>query len=177
MTIFVYLILPELSPGVGILLLCGVFTFQICVDFVRTPNRFWGQNMGLCCRDVERNGYNAVPAQQVRSTKWSFVRYLVCIVQVLLENKITKAIAFLLQVVGIFGFIGIWVLLVRKFDYNMTRPMIGYPLVVFALSVIWSNFYQEKIAAVPLTTSSIEGVTARFKSSEYMVLYNIFIIV
>ena len=164
MTIFVYLVLPELSPGVGILLLCGVFVFQICVDLVRTPNKFWGQNYGCCCRDTERNGYDTIALPRVR--KWKIIGYFVCFVQVMLENKITKFFALLLQIGGIFGFIAIWVFHTKSLGYNMLRPMIAYPLVAFVLSFVWSNFFQDKIAEVHKNKTK-EGVTARFKSSKF----------
>ena len=35
MATFVYLVLPEVSSGIGIMLLCGVFISQILVDFTR----------------------------------------------------------------------------------------------------------------------------------------------
>ena len=165
MTVFVYLVLPELSPGAGILLLCGVFVFQICVDLVKTPNKFWGQNYGCCCRETERNGYDTI-ALNTRK-KWRIVSYFVCFVQVMLENKITKFFALLLQIAGIFGFVAMWVFHIRNQGYNMFRPMIGFPLVVFVLSVIWSNFFQEKIATVHKKNTVKEGVTARFKSSKF----------
>ena len=174
MTTFVYLVLPEVSPGVGILLLCGVFFFQICIDIVKTPNWYWGQGQGCCARAGERNGYDALPLgnrQNLTScnweTWWTIFRYFVCIVQVLFENKIAKAVALLLQLVGIFGFIGMWVVNVQHLSYNMVRPMVGYPLAIFVLSVIWSNFYQEKIADAhnPRRNQENQDITARFKSS------------
>lgn len=167
MTTFVYLVLPEVSPGVGILLLCGVFIFQICIDIVKTPNWYWGQRQGYCARAGERNGYDNMAAGNRQNLRcWVVMRYFVCIVQVLFENKIAKVIALLLQIIGIFGFIGMWVINLKPLNYNMTRPMVGYPLAILVLSVIWSNFYQDKIAEAHKPRRNQDDITARFKSGK-----------
>lgn len=170
MTTFVYLVLPEVSPGLGILLLCGVFVFQICVDIFYTPNWFCGHRQGCCDRTPDRNGYDEVdqgtPNNKKKSARWAIVRYLVCVVQALFENKVAKVIALLLQIIGIFGFIGMWVVNTKDLQYNMVRPMVGYPLTIFVLSVIWSNFYQEKIADCHKHRLKREDITARYKSGK-----------
>ena len=168
MTSFVYLVLPEISPGVGILLLCGVFFFQICVDIVKTPNSYCGQNTTISCGRGQRNGYDAIHRQKATSSFWSKVwGFFEKTFRVLLANRIAKVVALLLQIVGMFGFIGLWIGMTKDKHYDMVRPMVGYPLVVFALSVIWSNFFQEKIAGAEDKYNKTRVVTARFKSSKF----------
>ena len=166
-TIFVYLVLPEISPGVGIMLLCGVFFFQIVVDIFKTPNWFCGQNR-CSCFNTERNGYDHITGHHnfnLKTIKWAKVfEYFVRCVQVLLENKVTKVLALLLQILGIIGFISLWVSKMKGHGYDMIRPMVGFPLVILVLSFIWTNWFQEKIAE-PHT--QMNNVTARFKSSKY----------
>lgn len=166
MTIFVYLVLPEISPGVGILLLCGVFFFQICVDIVKTPKWYCGQGT---CMLTHRNEYNELPRQ--RSTgglSWAKVyRRAEKVVRVLLANRIAKVVALIVQIIGMFGFIGLWVGMTKSMHYDMVRPMVGYPLIILALSFIWSNFFQEKIAEADKDRERrSKDVTARFKSSK-----------
>ena len=156
MTTLVYLVLPEISPGAGILLLCGVFFFQIMVDIYHTQNWIWCQNDGCCCARSERRGFS-------RLRRRSKVEYVVCFVQLILENRMMKIIALLFQTVGIFGFIGIWVSNMKHRGYNMIQPMIGYLLGILLLSVIWSTWFQEKIAA-PHRQRESQSNTARFKS-------------
>ena len=161
MTIFVYLVLPEISPGVGILLLCGVFFIQICIDIVKTPNWYCGQGT---CMLTHRNEYNELSRQ--RSTgglSWAKVYGRVeKVVKVLLANRIAKVVALIVQIIGMFGFIGLWVGMTKSMHYDMVRPMVGFPLIILALSFIWSNFFQEKIAEA----DKHKDVTARFKSSK-----------
>ena len=160
MTTFVYLVLPELSPGAGILILCGVFFFQIVVDIYYTQYWIWCQHDGCCRAPREQRGFDHLHPQ--RKSK---MEYFVCIVQLLLENRAMKVIALLLQTLGIFGFIGLWVHNMRRHGYNTIRPMVGYPLGIFFLSIVWSSWFQEKIAT-PHRREQRRN-TARYKSSKF----------
>ena len=172
MTIFLYLILPELPPGLGILLLCGVFTFQIGVDIInkcRLNTCCDRYKICSCCAKYWRNGYERVPSQDVRSRKRKTIKhYLLHFFQLLLENRFTKVVALLLQVVTTLVFIIMWVIHTKQLSDTMLRPMVGYPLVVFALSVIWSNLFQDNIVAFHNNKSIKEGATAKFKSSKIL---------
>ena len=156
MTTFVYLVLPEISPGAGILLLCGVFSFQIIVDIYYTQRWVWCQHDGCCCASREQRGFS-------RLRRESKVEYVVCIVQLILENRMMKVIALMLQIVGVFGFIGVWVVHMKHRGYNMIRPMVVYPLSIVILSFIWSSWFQEKIATPHRKEQHTN--TARYKSS------------
>ena len=157
MTTFVYLVLPEISPGAGIFLLCGVFFCQIIVDCYYTQKWFWCQH-NECLRTQQRHD----PSHIHQKSK---VEYVVCIVQLLLENRVMKIIALVLQIVGIFGFIGVWVVHMKHRGYNMVRPMVGYPLCIIVLSFLWSTWFQENIA-VPHGREQ-QNNTARYKSSRW----------
>ena len=156
MTTFVYLVLPEISPGAGILLLCGVFFFQIIVDFCYTQRWFWCQHDGCCCASGEQRDFSHLHRK-------SKVEYVVCIVQLILENRMMKIVALMLQIIGVFGFIGTWAYHMKHRGYNMIRPMVGYPLGIVVLSVIWSSWFQEKIATPH--RSEQQSNRARYKSS------------
>ena len=156
MTTLVYLVLPEISPGAGILLLCGVFFFQIIVDICYTQNWFWCQHDG-CFRAQRGHDF---PNLHQRSK----VEYVVCTVQLILENRVMKILALVLQISGIFGFIGVWVINMKHRGYNVIRPMVVYPLGIIILSVLWSTWFQEKIAT-PYGKEPQKN-TARYKSSK-----------
>ena len=156
--------LPAISPGVGILLLCCVFFFQTFVDMIKTPHWYWCQNNNCTRARAERNGYNPLSQNHQQRSK---MEYFVCFVQAILENRVMKVIALLLQTIGIFGFIAVWVASTNASEYDMTRPMVGYPLVILVLSFTWSNWFQEKIAEPDKKDLRREDTTARFKSSKY----------
>ena len=156
MTTFVYLVLPEISPGAGIFLLCGVFFFQIIVDFCYTQKWFWCQHDGCYCA---QRGHDF--SHLCRRSK---VENVVCIVQLILENRVMKILALVLQISGIFGFIGVWVIHMKYRGYNIIRPMVGYPLGIIILSVLWSTWFQEKITTPH--GKEPQNNTARYKSSK-----------
>ena len=156
MTTLVYLVLPEIAPGAGILLLCGVFFFQIIVDICYTQKWFWCQH-DKCSRAQRRRDSSHLHQR-------SKVEYVVCIVQFILENRVMKILALVLQISGIFGFIGVWVIHMKHRGYNMIRPMVGYPLGIILLSVLWSTWFQEKIAT-PYGKEP-QNNKARYKSSK-----------
>ena len=60
MTIFVYLILPEVSSDAGILLLSGVFIAQIAMDiyYTQIPYYFGSHNQKCSCLQRQQKGYH-----------------------------------------------------------------------------------------------------------------------
>ena len=160
MTTFVYLVLPQLSPGVGILLLCGVFFFQIIIDMFNTPHWYWCQNNRSSCAARERGGYDLLTSHR---RKQSMMEHIVRFVQVTLENKVMKLIALLLQLTSIVGFITAWIIGMRSSELDVIRPLVGGPLVILVLSFVWSTWFQKKIAE-PNKKGLQRDVTARFKS-------------
>jgi hypothetical protein len=157
MTTFVYLVLPEISPGAGIFLLCGVFFFQIVIDFFYTQKWFWCQRGG---RSYVQQGRDITRLHQR-----SKMEYVVCIAQFLLENRVMKVLALILQIAGILGFIGVWIIHMKGSGYSVVRPMVGYLLGIIILSVLWSTWFQEKIAE-PYGREQ-QNNTARYKSSRW----------
>lgn len=157
-SVLVYIVLPSLLPDVSILLLNGVFTVQILIDISQTKTS--------CCTptgyrpleqdDRDREGQQVeVPGERPKLVKRG------C--EALLENRTTKILAFLLQFLGICA-LGAF----SEFDYSKSRftqdlpvilaTSISIPIVLFILSLIWSNRMQEFISRGPSTHS------ARFKS-------------
>ena len=110
---------------------------------------------------------------------------------IVIENKIVKVSAFLFQLVGIFGFSALWSALSKYTKYKSFWLMIGFPVIIIMLSIIWTDSFQEYIAkprqheeehvhdskTKGCTTvkksnddreqSEVDVVSARFKSSRY----------
>ena len=179
-----FLVLAELPPGVGILLLNGVFVAQILID-LRENKRLY------CCgpdcsensnypvlRAAFRNkqGYSRIEnTDQLESQEnktYSKSEQLIHFLWKVLETRTTKTVALLLQVGGIFGFVGLWVALMhRNGTVYFLRPVIGFPLVLLVMSVIWSTQFQELIAQpymYRMHRMPDMGRTARYKSSEFL---------
>ena len=143
MTIFVYLILPEVSSGTGILLLSGVFVAQIAMDIYNTPILYFGPCHQKCSclkghQKEYRRIYSPVTVHQPHS--------MCSKAGIILENKIVKVFAFLLQLTGIIGFSALWSKLSMDTHYKSFWAIIGYPIVIIVLSIIWTNLFQEYIA-------------------------------
>ena len=159
MTTFVYFVLPRTSPGVGIFLLCGVFFFQTCVDFYKTPYRYWCQNNRYI---HDRHGYDLLTASYQKQSKFE---YLVKVVQVVLENKVMKIIALILQVMSIIAFVVVSIAVANKNAYGVTMT-ISYCLIILILSVVWSDWFQLRITE-PFKKNTLpqnKNISARYKS-------------
>lgn len=182
MCTLVFLVLTELSPGVAILVLNGVFFVQILID---THSSFRTKQCATdncdLRRNSERQGYDRVdqanspehepfliPMEDGRYKYFmKFLRRLQCIT----EYYVVKVIAGLLQFVGIAGLIGYWIYIVKTGksagkEVVYLHPLIGLPLVLLALSVIWSNRFQEAIAKSGVRKDD-KKVSARYKSSKF----------
>ena len=162
MAVFVYVVLPQLSPGIGMLLLCGVFFFQIIIDTFNTPHWYSCQNNRCSCAG---NGYDLLRTN--RPQKLSIMERFVQFVQVILENKLMKMLALSLQIAGVIGFITAWVAGMRTSEYDVTRPMVGGPLAILVLSLVWSTWFQKRVNE-PNKKDLQRDVTARYKSGKYI---------
>lgn len=186
-TVFVYLVLPEIPSGIGILLLCGVFSFQTLVD-IRNQNR---HQMKPTKQKRTKGGYLRIQDSDTGDQDQSDLvdSYKCSVMYFILEDRIVKILALLIQFIGIVGFSMSWGLKSKEYTYDfIVQPVIGYPLVAFVLSVLWSNFFQTVIAKPnqehepkPMDSEE-EGehehkpkiqeneiIGARFKSSKYMI--------
>jgi hypothetical protein len=98
----------------------------------------------------------------------------------IIENKIVKVFAFLLQLTGVVGFSSLWSQLSKDAKNKSFGPIIGYPIVIIMLSIIWTDSFQTFIAqprkckenvhdsdkeTEDYRGSSADVVSARFKSS------------
>ena len=57
-TVFVYFVLPGIPSGIGILLLCGVFSFRTLVDI----KMFWNQNKNCQMKPNKEMNKRRVPS-------------------------------------------------------------------------------------------------------------------
>ena len=134
-----FLVLSKFSPGVSILLFSGVFVSQTIINVFDND---------ACCSSY-RSKYNVTPI--VVNRRKSAIAF--CSIS-------TKLVAFMLQVIAIFGIVSYFVyealVLGEPLEY---RVVIGMPLALIVLSIVWSNRCQEFIAK-----SSVCGVSARYKS-------------
>ena len=155
MATFVYLVLPEVSSGIGIMLLCGVFISQILIDIYKTPVPNFGSSCQMCtcdCLRSQRQEYDRLQSYPHQNTDTSYFdqegqsEYLYSKAGVIIENKIVKVIAFLFQLTGIAGFIVLWITKSNENNYNFYRPVFGYLFVIVVLSILWTNIFQEFIA-------------------------------
>ncbi len=185
-SVFVFLVMAELSPDSSLLLLCGVFFCQIAVDC-------WQVNTCSCskvdcvnktrrCRrgyevliDQEQGGLessstlsNVSSDQMTTSVAVRKVRKATVVhscFKTLFENKFVKCVALLLQFVSLGVFIGRWCYVFIGNNHSLLhglRMVIAAPLCLLVLSFVWTNKFQEWIASV----NKIEDKTARFKSSK-----------
>ena len=143
-----YLILPEVSSGAGILLLSGVFVAQIAMDVYNTPIPYFGPCRQKCsCLKGQQKQYRRINSDPEISPVTVHQSHSMCSkAGVIIENKIVKVFALLLQLAGIIGFSALWSKLSMDTRYKSLRPIIGYPIVIIVLSIIWTNLFQEYIA-------------------------------
>jgi hypothetical protein len=99
----------------------------------------------------------------------TFLRGVRCIT----EYYAVKVIAGLFQFFGVAGWIGFWIYEIKSGRSAARtsvylRPLIGLPVVLLTLSIIWSNRFQEAITRSNVRKDD-KRVSARYKSSE---LYN-----
>ncbi len=82
----------------------------------------------------------------------------------LLENRIVKFIALLVQFASVVVFIGLWCHVFIASNGSLCyglRTIIAAPLCLIVLSIVWTNKFQEWIASV----NQAKAKTARYKSS------------
>ena len=141
----IFLVLTELSPGIGILTLSGIFITQIFAnvvesDFVKHVLSF-----------SRRSRFMPQP-----SSKNSPANCKSCF------NMSTKLLAFLLQITGLVGVIGYFIYAATlRGSAIRYQLVIGLPVAIIALSITWTKKVQSFISE-----SSVEGVSARYKSSK-----------
>ncbi len=139
---FVFLALSNLPPHVSLFLLNGVCIAQIAIDVVRTPwrsaNRYGG---GYTPTDKE--GYSL-------TSKFEWLKKtLKPVLGKLLENKITKTAAFVLQIAAL---VGLAVCLEVNGDVDQAptqlflQPIIAIPISIVTLAIIWNDKFQIWIA-------------------------------
>ncbi len=179
MSVLVFLVLSELSPGISILLLSGVFLCQTPLEIKRA---FHPKPLNCNVRNRrQRNQYDIVDGNnrdlkallpedppdpviidqpdKFNSAKIKILGRLECI----FEHWGTKGLAYFLQLAGLGGLIIFWAytLAHQPPDRKNYRHLVGLPLVLVAMSVIWSDRFQEEVASSYKKNSS-----ARYKSSE-----------
>ena len=183
MCLLVFIVLASFPVGVSILLLNGVFLFQIALDVRKTfrTRKCVPRNRNSHRKDyAEMSGEGGEDRRSLlRSMEedveghifgeaWSYkwLKHL----DRWLENWIVKSVALLLQIVGLCGFLIFWISemygdhSLTGSRYFYTRSLIFLPLVLLCMSLMWTNLYQERIASIKKT--AILKRTSRYKSSK-----------
>ena len=92
----------------------------------------------------------------------------------LFQNRVTKTVAFLLQILGILGLAGVIGLEFQKTSEPEVylEPVIGLPLSIIVLSIVWSNKIQEYIAAPGKASWNRPYIkyNARYKASKCIII-------
>lgn len=186
-SVFVFLVMAELPPDISLLLLCGVFICQIAVDLWYVDSCIV-KNIHQCVRkrdgcNIVRNRPGGLEASEGSETssnpgsekatvkvmtepKTRKVTIVYNCFEMLLENKIVKSIALILQLASLVFFICRWCYVFMMSDGSLlygTRILTAAPLCLIVLSLVWTNKFHEWIASV----GRAEGKTARFKSSKH----------
>ena len=91
--------------------------------------------------------------------------------RVILEKKLMRFLASLLQILGIVGFIG-FIVVEANVKKEILFPAICLPLSLATLSIVWSNKVQEYLAIPQGQEDRSKGTcsapfTARYKASEF----------
>ena len=146
----VLLVVAEFSPDVSILLFSGIFITQTIVNVFDND---------ACC-GVRPQYQKASLAELERQRRVSGLPAAFCSVS-------SKLFAFMLQLTGILGLVGYFLykslVLGDALEY---RVVVGMPLSLLVLSVVWSNRCQKFIARSPN-----KDVSARYKSSKSFIYY------
>ena len=150
MTTLVYLILPNSSSEIGLILLAGMFITQIALDANYNLVSFFGsyfQKFG-CLLKRQRQKCSKSEGHQQRESLESITNQSVSHVTV--ESKMMIVSSAILQLTFILGFIAVWGKLSGEFDYrsltSTSSLMIGYSVVLLILSVTSTNTFQEYIS-------------------------------
>lgn len=180
MSTLVFLVLTELSPGIAILSLNGIFLAQLAIDAYsafKTKSCAEDCDIDSIRRRSIRTGYRQVgnndnPEQQSLVNRdddtgggAKFLQHMQCV----LEHYTFKGVAFLLQGAGVIGLAIFWGARMHSGEASTSvylRPVIGLPFILVFLSVIWCNRFQEAIAKSNIRKSD-KVVSARYKSSEF----------
>ena len=193
MCLLVFIVLAAFPVGVSILLLSGVFFFQIAIDMLRLYcSKHWKN-----CKDKFkplRKGYGKIHDNSGRGNEDCCPLLLdteevidedeckvLKILGSVLDNPYVKFIALVMQGIGLTGVLIFWIYtmlgntfmkLDRMMKYFYLCPLVALPMVILSMSLIWSNIYQEGIASTKHRARK-DGVenesqerTARYKSSE-----------
>jgi len=164
-SVFVFLVLSYLPPDISILLLNGVFLAQIAIDVLHTP----------CKPSSEiRNGYNDLELTTdsnslLRSEK---MKQFSGRIRMLFENKSIKLIALGLHFAGIVC-LAVYMGLIMQVHGGdkLLGSMIAFPLVLVAISFIWSDSVQHWMAKTKKKVDEFHS--ARYKSSKSSTIVNI----
>ena len=181
MSVFVFSVLCYFTPLLALLSMQPVFAAQFVLDIYYTPSRCrQRQNY----QDLDRadkqlllvtGEYNGEIIPEVGMQK--FNQRSRHVFGVILHNKISKFVAFFLQVVGT-GAIIATVLLNQKPHLDQRVPVIALPLSLVTLGILWSNKFQEFLLAPggvqpePVCESdcAAAAASARYKASEFKVM-------
>lgn len=165
MSFFVFSVLCYLTPHVAILTMQSVFFFQFLLDiyYARIP---WLRKSNV--QNIHEF-QNSISTDLTRFERWQLkIRELF---RVILENKLMRFLASLLQILGIVGFI-VFIVVEANVRKDILFPAIFLPLSIATLSIVWSNKVQEYLVIPQSGEDRSNGMcstpfSARYKASEF----------
>ena len=153
MSVFVFSVLCYLPPDLAPLGMQAVFIFQFLLDsyyhWIRESD---GNTSG--CYNANKSEYETIGEEGQHH-----IRYCSTVV----ENKLVKLVSVLLQLIGIIGFVVFLVVKASVSSEVYLFPVIGMPLSIAILSIVWSNKAQEHLANPQGKSHNL----VRYKASEY----------
>ena len=167
MSVFVFSVLCYLTPELALLSTQSVFLSQLAMDTYYTP---WN---GFCSnRRIKNNNkhYDSVDYGQrhpllkgrdeEEESKIEFIANRFCfkvrqILGEILDNKLTKVTALILQVIGAGGLLGILILSCKSQQSYLLVPVIALPLSIITLAFLWNNKFQDEFVSTPARDTSV----------------------
>lgn len=153
MSVFVFSVLCYLPPDLAPLGMQAVFIFQFLLDFyylwIRKLN---GNTSG--CYNANKSEYETIGEEGQHHKRYC---------STVVENKLVKPVSVFLQFIGIIGFMAFLVVKASVTSEVYLFPVIGMPLSIAILSIVWSNNVQEYLANPQRKSQNL----VRYKASEF----------
>ena len=162
MSVFVFSVLCYLTPELALLSTQSVFLSQLAMDTYYTPcsNRLIKNNNRHYDSVDYGQRHPLLKGRDEEESKIEFIANRFCskvrqILGEILDNKLTKVTALILQVIGAGGLLGILILSCKSQQSYLLVPVIALPLSIITLAFLWSNKFQDEFVSTPARDTSV----------------------